>query len=634
MAYVFSSGQLSSVLGPSIPSFSTAVQLGDDVYADHAAIWAANRSVRTVVSFLARNIAQIGLHWYRRVSDTDRVRVLDHPVVSVFSRPNPLMRLTPYRLFDRLVNDLGIYDNAFWLKVRLDGVVVGLVPVPPERVRPAGGNWLAPERYEIWTDGRWSAHPPEDVVHQHGYDPRDPRVGNSPMNGLRDLLMEEYEATRTRRQMWRNGGRLSGVLERPVEAPAWERKDRDRFRASWRAAYTGNGSDAGGTPLLEDGMTYKPVGLDPKSAQYVESRKLTREEAAAAYHVSPVFVGVLDHATYSNITEQHKNLYQDTLGPWLQMIQQDIQEQLVPDFPDVADLYCEFNIGEKLKGSFEEQAAAASTATGAPWMTRNEQRARANLPAVPGGDELITPLNVLVGGLSSPRDTAPDTGKALPSGALRRVKSATARRLSTLESDLLAWLDAQAAMLTSRLGVKALPSLDEVWRDQSEQDTQLAELLAGHGQRVATAAAVAVLDVHNPGRDGWSADKLTPWVQAAAGTYAHAMNKGTEKALLLALSQAEDWQDRVRSLFADRSSYAQVWSQRVLTEVGSFGGHDAAKASGLTTKTWVSGDSGHTWLDGTTVELADAFPEVGRWPGDFRGGVDNAEHCYCSLTFG
>ena len=88
-------------------------------------------------------------------------------------------------------------------------------------------------------------------------------------------------------------------------------------------------------------------------------------------------------------------------------------------------MYVEFNMAEKMRGSFEEQAAAASTATGRPWMTVNEQRARFNLPQLPGGDELITPLNVTEGGLASPRDTAPgpEDAEAVPKGGGRRVCS-------------------------------------------------------------------------------------------------------------------------------------------------------------------------------------------------------------------
>jgi hypothetical protein len=40
-------------------------------------------------------------------------------------------------------------------------------------------------------------------------------------------------------------------------------------------------------------------------------------------------------------------------------------------------------------------------------MTRNEARARVNLPQVDGGDDLVTPLNVLIGDQASPTDSAP-----------------------------------------------------------------------------------------------------------------------------------------------------------------------------------------------------------------------------------
>jgi hypothetical protein len=42
----------------------------------------------------------------------------------------------------------------------------------------------------------------------------------------------------------------------------------------------------------------------------------------------------------------------------------------------------EFNIQDKLKGSFEEQAAALHALVGRPIMTANEGRARLNLPAL------------------------------------------------------------------------------------------------------------------------------------------------------------------------------------------------------------------------------------------------------------
>jgi phage portal protein BeeE len=36
-------------------------------------------------------------------------------------------------------------------------------------------------------------------------------------------------------------------------------------------------------------------------SKYLEARRLTREEIAAAYHVSPLLIGILERSSYSNI---------------------------------------------------------------------------------------------------------------------------------------------------------------------------------------------------------------------------------------------------------------------------------------------------------------------------------------------
>jgi hypothetical protein len=59
---------------------------------------------------------------------------------------------------------------------------------------------------------------------------------------------------------------------------------------------------------------------------------------------------------------------------------EEIELQLLPDSRrHQPNVYVEFNLAEKMKGSFEEQATSLQTAVGAPWMTRNEARARQNL---------------------------------------------------------------------------------------------------------------------------------------------------------------------------------------------------------------------------------------------------------------
>ena len=395
MAFVVSQGQLADLSRQNV-DIRTSLAVTSDYTAAYSKIWESHGSVQTVVNFLGRNIASLGLHLFERVGDTDRKRVTDHPLARLISTPHP--RVTRYSFFDTLVRDVAIFERYLAVKIkRDDGTAGGLVRIPPTMFSPVGGDWMFPEAFEVKGSKGKKIIPAEDAFHILGYSPTGNIGGVSPIESLRSVLAEEYEAARQRAQAFRNGARVNGYLERPKDAPDWSTTARERFRSGWRGQYGSTGSDAYGTPILEDGMKFVPATQTSRDLQYIESRKLTREEVASAYFIPPPMIGLLDHATFSNIKEQHKHLYQDTLGPWLQRIQQELMLQLFPEFPNTDNLYLEFNLEEKMRGSFEDQADQLQSATGAPYLTRNEARAILNRPSIEGGDDLIVPLNVSIG---------------------------------------------------------------------------------------------------------------------------------------------------------------------------------------------------------------------------------------------
>lgn len=171
--------------------------------------------------------------------------------------------------------------------------------------------------------------------------------------------------------------------------------------------------------LLEDGMELKRLGFNAREEEFSEVTKLSLSTVASVYHVSPVMVGILDNANFSNTKEFRKMLYSETLGPTMRMIEDRINTFLAPKVGAPDANYIEFDIRSKLSGDFEEQASVMSTSVGAPWITPNEARASQNLPRVDGGDELVVPLNVTKGGQSSPQDggdpSRPADGSAIES---------------------------------------------------------------------------------------------------------------------------------------------------------------------------------------------------------------------------
>lgn len=369
-------------------------------------LWREQPHLRTVVGFMARNIAQLGLHVYQRDDDGGRSRRDDSPLAQVLRHPNADM--TGYELIRGLVSDLALYDHALWVvTVEADGTPA-IRPVPPAWVAGTydntafsyGGHIITPPGAQ-----RQIRIPKENAVVFHGWNPTDPRTGSSPIHALKGTLAEQVHAQMYRDQRWRKGARADAYISRPKDAPSWSPEARNRFVRAWRDRYTGeDASDGGGNPLLEDGMELKRTGFSARDDQFVEGAKLSLATVAQVYHVNPTMVGLLDNANYSNVREFRRSLYGDTLGPLLEEIQQRINSKLAPKIGADPDEYAEFNVKAKLQGSFEEQAQVMQSAVGAPWMTVNEARAKENMPSVAEGDALVQPLNITRNGDQNPTE--------------------------------------------------------------------------------------------------------------------------------------------------------------------------------------------------------------------------------------
>ena len=384
-------------------------------------LWIRQPHLRTVVGFIARNVAQIGLHVYRRDDSNGRTRLRNHPIDVLLRKPN--VDMTQFDLLYATVASLCLYDRAYWW--------IGVDPQAPSgfAIRHIPTPWVmgtstrtafAVTEYRVAlpnSNGQWMTIAADDMIVFNGWHPIDPALGTSPVLALKTVLAEQVAAQAFREQMWRNGGRVGTYITRPAEAPDWstggENSARSRFAQEWKARYSGNdGANAGGTPILEDGMDLKSIAFNPRESQFVEAAKLSLETVAQVYHVNPTMVGLLDNANYSNVQQFHRMLYSDTLGPELERIQQRVNNDLVPRMLQrgASNTYVEFNVQSKLAGSFEEQSLVMQHSIGAPYMTINEGRSRLNLPSVDGGDELVKPLNITSNG---DHDPIPSSGPGL-----------------------------------------------------------------------------------------------------------------------------------------------------------------------------------------------------------------------------
>lgn len=339
----------------------------------YSGIYSRQLWVYVVVSKLAKATARLPLPVYER-NELDRPRRDDHEMARLLSRPNPSM--SGFDLWLWTSSTFDIYGDTFWFKRRQGGKVVGLFPLHPSSMTYDGG----------WTfdNGKlkMSDIDENDLVIFRGFHPDNLDRGMSPLEPLRSTLENEWHARAATSSFWQRGARPGMALSHPgqLSEPA-----QNRLKAQMDSV-AGGSDKTGVTIVLEEGMKPETMTLTAEEAQYIETRKLNREEVCAAYDVPPPVVHILDRATFSNITEQMRSMYRDTMAPRLKAFESAVEVGLrQAEWPD-DDIYAEFLMDDVLRGDFETRQVALKAAD---HLTLAEKRKIENLPFIEGTDRIF-----------------------------------------------------------------------------------------------------------------------------------------------------------------------------------------------------------------------------------------------------
>ncbi|WP_137843852.1 phage portal protein [Microbacterium sp. 2FI] len=508
MAYFETLSDLGEHLGRSgIEIVDPGVPLSDWATDSYGPAWKNQPSVRKVVGFIARQLASTPLHLFERASNDDRTRIRTGDLADLLRRPTRAPGITPYRFWESLLID-GLINDRWCAQIVEHADGWELVRIPARRVR-FKSDWLGRIEKVLITgeNGQTSDHDPKNYLIDVGYSEKGAN-GTSPLRTLQDILNEQTESVAYRRAVWKNGARVPMVIERPREAGEFKEGPFARFKTSWRSFVKGGGEE-GGTPILEDGMTLKEItAFRPRDTLDLEGRKLADIEVCSAYYIAPELVGARE-GTFANIKAFKEMLYGPNLGPYYAAWEQSLNATLVPLMAGGRAVYIEANLEAKLRGSFDEQIDYLSTAVGGPVVTRAEARSRLNLAHLEGTDELITPLNVLVGGQASPQDGETAGG----GGSMSKTAEEIQRLITSATALIRAGFEPQASLSAVGLDPIAHLGLLPVTVREDEDTKALTDLLtefkARQRQVISSQKAAGVLDWWDRGRwDGELAKAL------------------------------------------------------------------------------------------------------------------------------
>lgn len=395
-----------------------------------------------LVNKLAKAHARLPFPVYER-DELNRPRANNHPMARLLAKPNPAMSL--HELWVWTSSTRNIYGEAFWYKARKGRQVVALFPLHPTGVTLNADGWQ-------FDNGslRLRDIPRSDLVHFKGFNPDSLTRGMSPLEPLRATLENEWNARQATSSFWESGARPGLFLKHPknISGPAI-----DRLRAQVDSLHAGSGR-TGRTMILEEGMEPDPFTLTAEEAQYIETRKLNREEVCAAFDVPPPVVHILDRATFSNITEQMRSMYRDTMGNYLPEFEAAVETDLrAVEWPN-DDVYAEFLMDEVMRGAFESRQEALNKAT---HMTLAEKRKMENLPYIEGTDRIFLntatmPLDAIDSLVAAQVQGSSDAAALPPAPALRSLMGRLAWQQSLDDIDpaaLIEGLPAEQAVIVA-----------------------------------------------------------------------------------------------------------------------------------------------------------------------------------------
>jgi HK97 family phage portal protein len=429
-------------------------------------------AVLACVGRIARDLATLPLH----LRDASGAKVTQHPVAKLLKKPSPNhCAAVVWQTYILNLLTWG-YGLASIERDRDGATPTAIVPLMSKHVacNRRGGQMI----YQIAGFAR--ARRADQVLHTP-YMSLDGISGESPIRLARDvvgttLALDEFAA-----RFFSNGGNISSFFELPKMNPDALKETQKHIQDT----YTGL-RNAHKFMAIPEAKPHK-VGVSPRDSQAIEARDFQTREIARIYHMP---IGLIDaeKSKYAGLESQYRDYAQATLRPVAVMIEQELERKLLTE-DEQDQLSIEWNLDAMVRASLKDRTESDRALVTAGIATPNEARGHHNLPPLPGGDKLLSPLNMAPADQRSRRRSKrvitpviPDAAEPTPDPRVDALIRSIADGVATKEAnavrkaagrteDFPAW--AQTWFEEHRAHIKSrLPVVDDAVADRIAADAR------------------------------------------------------------------------------------------------------------------------------------------------------------------
>ena len=365
-----------------------------------SAVWAC-------INLISQTVATLPFRHYLKTKDDNRIR-LDSKLDFILNN-EPTQDYSGFTFKEIMTAAAVLHGNAYAEISRdANGECNGLWYIPTQNVQPYFDTDTESVWYAIYAgDYRGSKPymgiPARNMLHILGLS-YDGLAGYSPLYLQRETFALHLASQRYGASFFKNGARPAGIIKFPNKLSP---EAKDGLRRSWDTFHSGAGN-TGRVAILEGGLDFQKLQLDPEEAQFLQTQRYSREEIASIFRVPPSLIGAADA---SDNIEAVSLQFLRSLQPWLCRWEQEISRKLIYNMAEYVEVDTKTVLRTDIKTRYESMAIGRQWG----WLSAGDCRRLENLNSdVPGMEDYLKPMNMET--LDAPPANAPAPAKELVPG--------------------------------------------------------------------------------------------------------------------------------------------------------------------------------------------------------------------------
>lgn len=351
-------------------------------------------TVFSCVRILSDTISKLPIKIYRK--DNGIKKITDHYLDTILKlRPNPFMSASDF--WKCVESQRNIYGNSY-VAMEFDarGKVKSLYPLDSNKMQIYIDDvGLLSSNNKIWyiyTDNLGMKHKfmNDEILHFKGLTV-DGIAGISVIDQLKHLIENGKNSEKYINNFFKNGLQVKGLVQYVGEL---DPKAEEVFRTEFERMSSGL-KNAHRIAMLPIGYQFQPISQKLVDAQFLENTQLTIRQVAAAFGVKMHQLNDLERATHSNIAEQQRGFYIDTLQSILTMYEQELVYKLFLNTEIRKGYYLKFNVDSILRADIKTRYESYRIGVQGGFITANEVRDLEEKGPKEGGDRLLVNGNMM-----------------------------------------------------------------------------------------------------------------------------------------------------------------------------------------------------------------------------------------------